>query len=302
MSTRLSERRDAIMQHLSATFPVTLGYGSFGVALSRERKGEPRRIVISWAVYPFEAQVAEMLGDLMGDDVRFNRIQMWSCGIRHADAMEAWKAHEGNHWLAYPDDGCGQCDYDAEMYLPEDVEEELRASGEDFTSACVPGNYIPCPTCGGGARYMPGLRTITKTRSLTELAYEPCPDCMILGTDRQDFPGLLDLANPEHLASYEDMLAGWAEQEAAKNARQEAKRAKALAQPAATATPRWLPLPSRAAGVLNGIPVPDVAPGCDYLNHAGDPERRLRCRNDATHFDPTTGLRVCTRHTKGRLP
>lgn len=297
MSTRISERATAVRERLATAFPFDLGYGSFRVRTARPRKNQPRVIVVEWVVHPFEAQVADALGDLMGDDVTFDRIQMWSCGIRHANSMEAWKAHEGNHWLAYPDNGYGECDYQSDMELPEDIEEELRAGGEDFTSECVPGNYTPCPTCGGGARYIPNL---SGRRTFANLRYEPCPDCVRLDNDRHPFPGILDLDNPDHLAFYESVLGDARAKAAAEVRRADTKREKALAQPAATAKPLWRELPSRAGGMLNNIPVPEVPPGCDRLNHAEDPERRVRCGQSAKFFDLNTGLRVCTRHRSAK--
>lgn len=289
MSLPLSERKDAIRKRIDDEFPWTFGYGSFRVELSRQRKHQPRVIKVSWSSYPFESQVAETLGDLMDDDVVFNRNLAWSCGNFHTDSMEAWKAHEGDPWLAYPDDGYGNCCYEAEKELPEDVEAELRADGEDFESSCVPGNYVRCPTCGGGARYIPDRNT---------LRYEPCPDCVMLGADRQDFPGILNLDVPAHRDFYEAGIAARRSDDARKVARDEVKRVKALAEPAATAKPKWVALPSRAGGLLNGISVPEVAPGCDHLLHADSPSLRIRCSNDAKWFDPTTGLRVCTRHRR----
>lgn len=299
MTLALANRKDAIRAHVSTVFAWELGYGSFRVELSRQRKHQPRVIKVGWLAYPFEAQVAEALGDLMADDVMFERHMLWSCGNIHADAMEAWKAHEGNHLLEYPTDWHGHPDYEADKILPEDVEAEVRASGESFESACVPGNYVRCPTCDGGARYMPGLRTITKSRSLSDLRYEDCPDCVRLGTDRQEFPGILDLDNPAHLAFYEEHLATIRRDREAEAARVQSKRDKAMAEPTTTAPANWRRLPTRDAGLVNGIPVAAIAPGCDYLTNAEDPERRVLCDNRAGWFDPTTGLRVCTRHKNG---
>lgn len=287
MTLALANRKDAIRARLAEAFPEGAGYGWFDVKLARKRKREPRVIVVSWVAYPFEEQVAQALGDLYADDVQFDRYRFWSCGIRHDDAMEAWKAHEGAHHLDYPRDWCGQPDYEAEKVLPEDVEADLIADGETFESACVPGNFVKCPTCGGYGRYMPDRKA---------LRYEPCPDCVRLGIDRGSFPGILDMDDPAHRAFYEGVLDGIRDKARAEAARIEAKRTKALAEPTTTARPTWLPLPTRDAGLLNGIPVVSAAPGCDYLAHADDPERRVRCDNRAGWFDPTTALRVCTRH------
>jgi Zn-finger nucleic acid-binding protein len=297
MSLALANRKDAIRKHIDREFPWTLGYGSFRVELSRTRKHQPRVIKVSWSSYPFEEQVAESLGDLMAEDVTFERTRMWSCGTFHPDSMEAWKAHEGNHLLEYPADDYGNCCYMAEEELPEHVEMELREQGETFESSCVPGNYMRCPTCDGGSRYMPHAND--RPRRIENLRYAPCPDCATLGIDRQEFPGILNLDVPAQREFYEAKFGERRSEEARTAAREEAKRQRALAQPAATAKAKWSPLPSRAAGVLNGIPVPTVAPGCDYLAHADDEARRSRCGNNAQWFDPTTGLRVCTRHRNG---
>lgn len=292
MTLALANRKDAIRARLDAAFPANLiGYSYFDVRLNRKHKREPRTIVISWLVYPFEADVQATLGDLHAEDVTYDRRQVWSCGRLHDDSMDAWKAHEGAHHLEYESDFYGSCGHDVEeKVLTDDTEAELRAAGEDFESECRPGNYVTCPTCGGGARYMPDRKA---------LRYEPCPDCTSLGTDRQTFPGILNLDVPEHLAHYEQMIANHKATVDAEKARQQAKRERAMAEPTSTARANWRRLPTRDAGLVNGIPVAPVAPDCDYLTNADDPERRLLCNNRAQWFDPTTGLRVCTRHKNG---
>ena len=132
------------------------------------------------------------------------------------------------------------------------------------------------------------------------LRYEPCPDCATLGIDRQEFPGILNLDVPAQREFYDAQLALVGDQRAAEVARSEAKRERAMAEPTTTASANWRRLPTRDAGLINGIPVAAVAPGCDYLTNADDPDRRVLCRNRAQWFDPTTGLRVCTRHRKAR--
>lgn len=282
MTLALANRKDAIKARLDETFPIGVGYGFFDVTLTRQAKDTPRAIKIAWVAYPFEADVADALGNLHAADVIFERRQLWTCGSFHVDEMKAWEAHEGSTYLTY------EGHWSDELTLDEGTEADLRAGGETFESACAPGNYIACPTCGGGSRIMRDRKTFK---------FEPCSDCARLGLDRSAFyPGILNLDVPEHREFFESALAAALTAAREQAARESAKRDKALAQPAATAAPTWRPLPSRAGGLLNGMPVAPVAPGCDYLTHAEDPDRRLRCRNDARWFDPTTGLRVCASH------
>lgn len=289
MTLALANRKDAIKARLDEAFPANMiGYSYFDVRLNRVRKGHPRTIAVSWLAYPFESDVQAALGDLYVEDVTFERRLLWSCGRLHDDAMDAWKAHEGAHHLEYESDFFGSCGHDLdEKVLTEDTEAELRAAGETFESECRPGNYVTCPTCGGGARYMPDRKT---------LRFEPCPDCAALGTDRGTFLGILDLDVPAHLAHYQQVIADHKATVDATKARERAKRERALTEPTSTAPANWRRLPTRDAGLLNGIPVATVAPDCDYLTNAEDPERRVLCGNRAQWFDPTTGLRVCTRH------
>lgn len=288
-SLLIAERKDAIKKRLVTIYATEPVHAYFDVKLTRPVKHSPRKIQVSWVIFPFEDEVKATLGDLFTEDVVLERRQLWTCGLFHADAMEAWKAHEGNHHLVYEDaDSC--CSYDsAERVLPDHVEDDLRANGEDFESECRPGNYLKCPTCGGGARIL--------DRSSRKMVFTPCPDCVRLGIDRSSFyPGMLDLDVPEHRAFYNARLDEARTKARADKEREQAKVEAAKAAPTTFATPKWKQLPTRAAGVLNGIPVAKVAPGCDYLTHADDEDRRVLCRNDARWFDPTTGLRVCTRH------
>lgn len=289
-SLLIAEHKDAIKKRLAAIYGTGPVYASFDVKLTRPAKHSPRKIQVSWVILPFEEEVKATLGDLFTDDVILERRQIWSCGIFHSDTMEAWKTHEGYDHLVYEDaDSC--CSYDsAERVLPEDVEENLRAAGEDFESECRPGNYVKCPTCGGGSQIFDGAG---RTFSIT-----PCPDCVRLGIDRTYLPapGMLDLDVSEHQSFYYTRLDEARAKARADAEREQAKVEAAKAVPATFAAPKWKQLPTRAAGVLNGIPVPKVAPGCDYLTHPDDPDRRVRCSNNARWFEVTTGLRVCTKH------
>lgn len=289
-SLLIAEHKDAIKKRLAAIYETDPVHAFFDVKLTRPVKHSPRKVQVNWVIFPFEDEVKETLGDLFTEDVVLERRQIWSCGIFHADAMDAWKAHEGNHHLVYEDaDSC--CSYDtAERVLPEDVEDDLRAAGEDFESECRPGNYVKCPTCGGGARIF--------DRSSRNFTYTPCPDCVRLGIDRTYLPapGMLDLDVPEHRAFYDARIEEARTKARTDAEREQAKVAAAKAEPTTFAAPKWKQLPTRAAGVLNGIPVPKVAPGCDYLTHADDEARRVRCSNNARWFEATTGLRVCTKH------
>lgn len=274
----LVDRKVAVTARLTKAFGE--GYGWFEVALVRDAQSE-RRIRIKWTTFPFEATVIEALGDLYDPDaVTLARGQVWACGRIHTDEMDAWTDHEGTDHLTWFDGA----DW---PILTTETEDELLATGETFNSECKPGNYVSCPTCGG----IGGLFD-SKTFKRTD-----CPDCVRFGIDRKDIGrGVLNLDVPEHLTFFQSVM-GAVHAEAKKaTARTEAKRVKALAHAAAHSAPRWVALPSRAGGLINGLPVAPLAPGCDYLNSAADEAKRSRCRNDARWFDPTTGLRVCTRH------
>jgi hypothetical protein len=283
----LAVQRKAVRARLTQVFGPE--YGSFTVRLSRLRKHEPRVVVVEWMVFPFEGTVLEALGDLASDNVVCRRGQWWSCGNLHDDGMEAWKAHEGAGLLVSPESDCcgGLCSAD-ELILPDDVAEALRADGETFVSECRPGNFAHCPTCGGGAH----IYESTPTRAV------PCPDCERLGLDRAPFVGVLDLDNPEHYTFYAEAIDQAATRRTSQEAKAEHKRARALTVAATHTKAQFEPLPTRGAGLLNGYPVAERV-GCDVLLNPDDAERRHRCLNDATHFEPTSGLRVCTVHRRG---
>lgn len=282
----LAARREALKARLDAAFPAGFGYArSFDVRLARQKKHEPRSLQITWSVFPFEEAVTEALDDLMAEDVALVRGQSWSCGRFHTDQMDAWKAHEGDHHLVYPDSGDGNADYLGDKTLPDEVEETLLAEGETFESACRLGNFVACPTCGGYGR-LTDRSTFWST---------PCPECVSLGLDQSPFPGFLDLDVPEHRSFYEGFTNTRRAASEAEARRETAKREKAMQQPTTTRPPSWRVLPTRAAGLINGIPVHTSA-DCDYLSYANNPDRAHRCTNDARWFEPKTGLRVCTRH------
>lgn len=293
MTLSLANRSRAIRDHLNTFSETVPGFGYFDVKLTRPGKRKTRQIQIAWTVFPFEETVIEMLGDLYADDVLLSRRQMWTCGIFHADAMEAWKAHEGNHHLEYEgEDSCCGPDYMAEKVLPEHVQEELESQGETFESECRPGNYVHCPTCGGGARLL--------DRSNRKMTFTPCPTCVDFGLDRNYIGlGIFDLDVPEQRAFYEARIGETQAKAKAESERAQSKRDEAMQQPTTFADPTWKPLPTREAGILAGYPVAERV-GCDYLKNANNPDRSVRCDNEARWFDTNTGLRMCTKHKNKR--
>lgn len=292
MTLSLANRSRAIREHLSTLSENVPGFGPFDVKMSRAAKRTPRHIQISWIVFPFEAEVIEALGDLYADDVTLTRRQTWTCGVFHPDTMDAWKAHEGSSYLEYEDDdhSCGH--YLAEKVLPDHVHDELEEQGETFESECRPGNYLPCPTCGGGARLL--------NRSGRSLKFEPCPTCAEFGLDRNLVGlGIFNLDVPEQRAFYEARIGEAQDKAKADAERGQAKRDKAMQEPTTLGSPRWKALPTREAGILAGYPVAERV-GCDYLTNANTPNRRVCCDRDARWFDTLTGIRMCTKHKNAR--
>lgn len=279
MTTDVSRRSAAIRARLAEQFGD--GYPYMDVRTVSRAKGQTRGIRISWGFYPVEAVVRDALGDLDGDDVLCDRFTLWACGQVHADDMDAWKAHEGEEHLNYPDCCGGGCHCDTgEMVLDAQTEHELRAAGETFASWCTPGNYASCPTCSYGR--------IINTRDYT---YVGCVLCK--GT------GVLDLDQPDQYTAYQRVVDERVAIIAKEKAKAAARKATAEQEPGATAAPVWKKMGNRAAGVLNNMPVATVA-RCDYLKNADDPERRVCCFNKAVWFETTTGLRVCTTHKSAR--
>lgn len=282
MATRLASRKDAISALLNKEF-ADLGV-FFNVTLTRATTKNPSTINVEWTVYPAEEQVLGILGDLATGDVTLTRRQVWSCGYFHRSPRDAWEDHEGAHLLKYPDshiDPHGIC----APSLPEDVEDELIAAGETFESDCHPGNYRPCPTCGGEG----------SLRDHRTFKLSPCPDCVRLGTDKALIArGMLNLDNAEHRAFHEAKVTELRTSRDAKNAAEQRKVDAAMLVPTTTAIPVWIALPTRDAGRVNNVPV-HTRVGCDYMHHHGTDKQRS-CGNKAAWFDPTTGLRVCTSH------
>lgn len=218
---------------------------------------------VAWDGGPLAVTVEALLADLSGHGtvIRLDRHNIWACGRFHGDAETAEAQHRAYERDA-DEDGLDEDDAD-----------------DDFVLHCVPlPDVAQCPWCGGDGRQI--------DRRTWE--FEPCPVC--------ETRGRFDLADPDQATAYAAFWSRLADK-ARRQQRREQKAVTAAATDPATWAPEtdWKPLPSRAAGYLNGLPVAP-ADNCDYLCHADDKAKRQVCRHEPRWFSATTGLRVCTLH------